>query len=689
MQTNNITVLPSSSPHNPPKNQPHPSKLKPLFAIQTKWRRLIPSDIAYITKCKPKMLKTLEITDYLDAQVRTQGVRNLRRAFIDAKIISSLIIGKEYWINLPQPTNYLGHLLSSRSHYKKLFFRFQEKTHDRVLKENAAKILTGLRRCKGLSSLEIHFSCHEKTKNRILHNLTSQLRGLPKLKILHLDTRDCRNIAFQGASLDYDPNASLLKFKYPRCLSSLTLNLERAISINQKTLSTFISNLQRCNQLKSLNLNSNIIQTSYDPAPLFKALANRLKTLTITKHIAERNFHPFLDSFSHLKNLTALDLYILSDLSKELLQLFITTLYNHLASFPNFRSLSLRISNKTDSHPEFHFLFPQIQYLTQLEHLEIFFPSDADLNKSHLQSLSQALQQLHCLKELALNFPTSQVSREGIIPLALGFKNLHSLRDLSLQFPFADLSNKSIQTIFDSMAHLSLKNLNLHLGQSNTNMLTNLWKEKAKLTPLFSALYGFSLLTRVDLDLSAFKLSTAEAKHFSLALKELKHLCIFSITLPKFDFENKYEGLRSFLSSFKAMPKLSSLVMCFIEGKMGDEGVRSLVENLQACWSLRTLSLWFCEADQLTEESLHYLSMGLKDLGLLKELRLNIEREKRWRKESIFELLESPTRLKYLETLVLWKSTIKLPEIVGFAKNLVDQQKFKRLTWFVIDHRRI
>jgi len=358
--------------------------------------------------------------------------------------------------------------------------------------------------------------------------------------------------------------------------------------------------------------------------------------------------------------LTALNLRISSYLPREQFKLFITTLYSYLASFPNFKSLTVSIvsfcSMNESSTPELHLLFPPShKHLQQLEKLEI----DLDvfnLNKSRLQYLSQWLKSVHCLKKLNINFQAFEFSPEAFISFFLDFKNLHSLRNLSLQFPYANLSNKSIQILFDSVNHLPLNNLSLHLGiKRETNFLTNLWKEKPKISPLSSALYGLSHLIRLDLNLSAFKLSTSEAKHFSLALKELKELCALSIALPEFDSDNKYEGLRSFLASFKAIPKLSSFTVSFNtrEERIGDEEFRSLVENLQGCRCLMSLNVYFDVINQVTEDSIHSLAMGLKGLLLLKELQLRFTRREIFRNESICSLLESLTVLKHLESLSL------------------------------------
>jgi len=80
-----------------------------------------------------------------------------------------------------------------------------------------------------------------------------------------------------------------------------------------------------------------------------------------------------------------------------------------------------------ESYSEFGALFPQIQYLTRLEQLDINFPVVTDVSKSHLQSLSQALQFLHCLKKLHLNFPTQNIPLEGINSITKSLKNINSL----------------------------------------------------------------------------------------------------------------------------------------------------------------------------------------------------------------------------------------------------------------------
>ena len=698
-----------------------------LLPTKAKWRCLMPSDITYINKYKPKMVRSVELSQLNYDQTKNKSFRELRKTLADNKTASSLRIHDQKYKHFSQVAHHISSLLNSSNHYKKLDFNcFDNISRLQFASQNVVRSLARLGRCKDLQHLKIKFSCREETKNGIINRLSSQLIGLKKLKTLDLDTFSL----FGGASKQDDPNEALFKLKYPRCLSSLALNFKASNSVKEGLLPTFIANLQRCNQLKSLNLGMGSIPGDTLTAkylilaPLFKNLANSLEALKLEAKFAEGNMNAFLEDFSHLKNLTALDLLISSDLSQDQFRLFISTLYNHLASFPNFKSLNLRVLsrlgapfafNRFTYNPdasvtkvlpiEFHLVFPPLQSLTKLEELKIDFPGHADLDHSHLQSLAQALQHLHCLKKLNLEFSSPKIPPEGISSLTQSFKNLHSLKDLRLMMSGIKLQSQSVEVVLTSLANLPLENLNLNLGQTKSleeamlgfvpnfnlaglsmnlgmpidpNQMMNLipprslCEDQTTISAILSALSSLNLLKHLKLNLSVFKLSTQQAEQLYNALSKLKQLSSLNLDLPEF------EDLKSPLSSLKEMPKLSSLAVAFPRGKIGDEEVRHLASHLQSCQSLQVLNLRFEEADQLTEDSIIYFSRGIKGLMPLRELDLTFGRKQEFREEAVFGFIESLTAIKGLEKLNFGCLPMGAnPKTYAFIKKQIEQSKWR------------
>lgn len=112
-----------------------------------------------------------------------------------------------------------------------------------------------------------------------------------------------------------------LKFKPPRSLSSFYANFQEG-RFTDKLLTIFTSNLQRCSLLKTLTLDFTEISVNIGPSEaiiwsLFFEKAQNIKTLNIIDSIYGsqqlEGTQAFLQSFQHLKNLTALSLDFLSN----------------------------------------------------------------------------------------------------------------------------------------------------------------------------------------------------------------------------------------------------------------------------------------------------------------------------------------------------------------------------------------
>jgi len=154
----------------------------------------------------------------------------------------------------------------------------------------------------------------------MLNYLSSELRGLKKLKILDLNLLN----SFGENNVFHDPNASVLKFKPPKFLVSFRINFE-GDPFNEKLLSEFTSNVQQCHKLQHLNLRfidklDNIkLSEALIWACFFKNLQN-LKTLTFKRDFfSSEEFEgnqAFLEGFQHLKNLEVLKLSLVSCMSE-------------------------------------------------------------------------------------------------------------------------------------------------------------------------------------------------------------------------------------------------------------------------------------------------------------------------------------------------------------------------------------
>ena len=675
-------------------------KLKPILHNKAKWRCLTPSDLSNINKYKPKMLSRIQLTHIYYENIRASGMRNLRKALVDNKRVSFLIFGKDDWYN--QDAKQLQLLLNFTNRWKGLMFSYVDDGENFLSKE-AVEGLIRIRNCTNLSNLQISFYCREQVKDKILARLSKQARWLRHLKALNLDTSNCDGLEYMEETEEgYDPNASLLKFKPPRSLSSLSIDFEGGIFVNE-ILSIFAFNIRQCYELEHLNLDFTGICHNIEPSEariwvaLFEKLQN-LKTLTITRYFyCSKEFEGtkiFLEGIPHLKSLQSLKLCFSFNVSKNHPLILTNTFYMHLARLPHLKSLHLDFSFlKCPKNGDFQGITSNLQLLTQLEELHFRLPNCANVKNGLVLRLAHELQSLKNLKHLEIYLLAKGVSYEGVAPLAETLTMLPHLNILNINFMQSNLDHKSVEVLSNSIANHNLTSFSLVLTKlretkSTLQKLASLWQERKRLTSLFSALYGLNLLSNLHLNLSTFDVTTAEFKHFALALKELQKLQSLSLELPKFNPENNFEGLRKFLLSLKEIKNLSSLNLVFGGGgKVSNKEISIIAAGLKECCKpLESLHLHFKLLNHKGNDSFRHLIIGLTELKRLRNLKLDLNMRKVFKIQTIVELLQGLTVMKRLEAFVLnYNRRAPNADFHNFVMNLKGHKNFRCLNNFIVN----
>ena len=633
-----------------PSTQPHsasPPKIKPIFRRSGSiWRCKISSDIPYINKKKPKMLSHISISSLHSKNIGNQGLRNLHKALIDSKRTSSL-----YFDNPNLNSKQLTYLLSSSNHWRNLSF-FVIENRDRM-NEELLKALSRLGQCKNLLTFPLpSLSTRQNINKKTFIRLSRQFRELTKLKRLSLEI----------------PFYTISNYRPPRSLTSLSLNFKKKplSSQQQQKISLFTSKIiQRCNLLEQLSLK---FQTEY--------------------HIKSSDVKIWAFFFQHppssLSKLS-LDLSFNPEQQPEVVQTFMETFkpLKHLTSL----NLSLDCSfvgNRLSSPLNciFPALFTSLQYLTQLKTLEFNLINFRLFENHHLQHFASTLQDLKDLQKLVISLPSLESPNEGLVSIAHSVKHLSNLKILDLKLA-NKVTHKSVDILSKNIAHLHLTSFCLDLGSSakkpnkpahgasgtkssGFGKFFSLWKGKENppslppsLTPLFSSLNNFDLLFTLKLQLSAFDISPEELKHLSLSFKQLKRLSSLSLSFSQFDPMNNFEGLRNLLSCLCDLPKLTHFDMAF-EGDVSNQEVGILSSYLASCQSLISLNLRLKKAAQLTDESLYFLLLGIRDLRTLKYLTLLFQKEKPFGEKAVSEFFEGLIVLKHLYYFYFLYSTLSL-----------------------------
>jgi len=669
-------------------------KMKPIFQRRATFRCSIPSNLTYLTKYRPKMLSTIELISLQSNQPNFKSIRMICQALEDTKRASSLIIRKDE--SHAQSLKQLKHLFNKTHHlhWKKLVVCYMNSAGEEHPSEKYfAEIATRLRRYRDLSYLDVYVCCSEDLKNHMLSHLFQQIKGLKNLHAFNLDLRGCQNR--EKLLEDYEPNALIFTFKFPRSLKCLSLSLGKTNFPNQKMLSRFASNLSHCSFLTYLDLycglnNAKPLEIQI-LAPIFKRVQS-LKSFKI-----DQLFPPRLQlqdglnsakSLEYMRDLTQLELFIFFSLSEAASAVFAKTLLKHLASLTNLRSLNLtlvvtKFSSNDDGTEEQNIFLP-LQSLINLQTLHLCLQCDEDNELPGLQSLSQALQSLPSIEDFGLFFFQNKVLHSHIISLSHMLKNLTSLRALTLVFHDADLESNSLELLSTGISRKLCLFL-FDIRQKSSDLQRNeafLWKHQKGLTSFLSTLHGFTSLFALDLDLSAFGILTKELRSLSLSLREMKQLCCLSLQFPKFPPDRKFQGLQNLLSSIKKMSNLNLLRLIFKGDQLCDEEVELIASSLTShSKSLKTFELTFNETRELRNKSLLALQNGLRSLLRLRTLTLVFGPESVFNRETVNGLFEVLSFLKNLEAVIIQLPSEVVPlDFEGIFRKLAGHWNLKAFT---------
>ena len=640
-------------------------KMKPILQKRVTFRCSIASNLTYIAKYRPKMLSTIELISLQSSQPNFKSIKTICKALKDAKKASSLIIRKDD--SRLQSLKQLKHLFNNAHlRWKKLVVLYISSDGDEhPLDKEAAEIATRLRRYQDLLYLDVYLCCTQDLKNHILAHLLQQLRGLKSLQTLRLDLTGCKDR--EELPEDYEPNVLIFTFKFTRSLKYLQLDLEKTDFLNQKMLSTFATNLSRCNSLLHFNLQCELNNSGPLDIKILAPLFERIQSLKSFKtiqlfppHLQFQESINFVKSLEYLKNLTKLDLFVFF-FPEDAPTVFAKNLFKYLASLTNLRSLTLTLYMEKffsdDDDPDEQNIFLLLQSLTNLQTFHLCLQCDKGKKLPGLHSLYQAVQSLNCLENFRLFFPCRKVHRSHLISLAQMLKSLTSLQTLVLLFDDADL--ESLDLLYSGISRLKLsrfffdvryKNLDLPRQQKNTF----LWKHQKGLTPFFSTIGRLTSLLAFSLNLSVFDTLTKELIGLSLELKKMTQLRCLRLELPQSPSAQNFKGLRNLMSTIKEMSNLRYLQLIFKGDKLCDEEVELVASNLAECSrSLKRLELRFHEAKGLRHKSVIALQKAFTTLFSLRNLTLVFGPKNIFNEETVFGLFEALSFLKSLEALTL------------------------------------
>jgi len=595
------TIISPEQTENPIIN--NPKKIKPILKKSVIWYCSKDSEVNAINKYKPKILSRITLAQ--NGFKPRASIRNLTKALSDAKNISSVIIDEKKF-----SAKHLSLLLNSINHPKKLRLTLNPNKFE--LSKESVKNLIQTRRFRFLSDFEGSLGYSKEDllgavppRNRkMVDGLCKQLKGLPNLKTLNLNT------CFWISQL---PSSSL---------TSLKLSLSQ-LAYDREEFQKLASKIQQCHHLESLEF-------EFDPkseghhfggrnidlpearawASLFEKIP-KLKVFKISRVLTSLQkpeaIQIFLEGLKYLKQLTILDLQFGLGFGSELLPLA-NTLFSSLAiSLPS---------------------------VTQLEKLKLDLSAFLHVETTDFRSFKSALQYLSALKDIHLTLPKIVPSDDCIFLLAQTLQGFADLKTLTILFSDKDINLESLAFLSNSIPHKNLTSLVLNTvsrpdeKKNNSSLSFNqITKSIASLWPskkisFFSNLSQFNLLELFTSDLEIFDMSNAEWKYFALGLKELKHLKSLNLKLPKFDSSNNFEDLRSVMSSLQGMPKLEILKLSFFGKNMSDQQIEHISLNLAACKELKSFSLEVTVAKNLSKKSLDSLGSGLQELTLLNSLNL-------------------------------------------------------------------
>jgi len=559
-------------------------RIKPIFKHSATWRCMIPSDIIYIAKYKPKMPSKISIYRLCSDNIGSNGLRTLKKVLADSKRASSITFDS------PNPNSkQLAYLLDVTNHWRNISFKGWEYLLNFAnFKQEILKGCSRVSKCKNLSELPYGLSTSQNVDARMAHKIYKQFIQLSKLKSLSL-------------SIPLDNAGSLLNSKSLQSLKYVRLNFRR----NAPELPTLTSSLQQCRHLEHLDFSFSDYKMESSDAQIwtsfFQKTPSPIKKLSLFLYLNEKQqpapIKSFIESFKHLKHITSLEFIP-----------FTSDRFSHLLEFSDEISPSL---------------FAGLQFMPQLEKLNLILETFPLLKNTALKSFALSLQSLKNLKSLDVHLPFLQSPDEGLVLLSHSLKSLNNLETLRLRFADTNFSKKSLGILSNSIAHHQLTSFSLKHSEfvsksySGTlaikpgvrKLVNSIWKNST-LEPFFSDIGNFTRLSTLDLQPLVSKISAQEWRQLSVALESLKELSSLTLTLPKFDPNNNFEGLQSLSSCFKDLPKLTCLNLVF-KNQICDQEIGILASHLAGCHNLISLRLEFHEPGQLGDPSLRFLLLGI------------------------------------------------------------------------------
>ena len=347
------------------------------------------------------------------------------------------------------------------------------------------------------------------------------------------------------------------------------------------------------------------------------------------------NFTLHLQSFRCLSKLRLVISLQDRNASKEL-----ENLSSALKNMTSLTDLSI-LFRKDVTAGSFNGFFQTLKYLRYLAALSLAFSDVKQVDDGFMKKFSFSLKTLQNLSSLRLNLYQCEITitDQGIGHLSSALKKIRSLSHITLTLsPLKKLTDQGLAHLSDAL--YDRHNLRyLHLGLSESKEITN----KGTL-------------------------------HLTSVLQELEVLSHLGLDLFNFE-EDSDHSLKSFFSQ-PYYTKSVYLPFYFVRPQDLCEGI----VNLKSATKL-TLSFFRC--NELTDEVLYNLSLGLKPLHKLSKLNLIFSRGDRFTNEGMKEFGSSFQNLMSLTSFKLKLSDCKQIDdtgVKGLLEGIASMKNLKDLT---------
>ena len=369
--------------------------------------------------------------------------------------------------------------------------------------------------------------------------------------------------------------------------------------------------------ISGLELNLPLKHCSFINQEQISSLVYRYKTL---KSLSIRDFR--LDQTSKHDGILLKNILVHLKTFRCLLNLKLFFLFEDISAAKELDNLTLALKN-----------------MTSLRSLDIYF-SGENTGRS-FDDFLLALRYLGCLAVLKLAFSNVPHIHDGSMKkLAFALKGLQTLSSLTFILDECEdaITDKGVEYLSSALKRVrSLSAIRLML--SPLRSITD-----QGLVHLSDALHNHQSLSFLHLNLSeCTKITNKGILYLGAILQELEALSHLSLSL--FRFEESFDhDLTSFFSNLKTIKSIYLPL-----DVLRSQGLRDAILNLK---ELTRLQLELFESDELTDETLQDLSLGLRPLQQLRELNLVLFAGERFTNERMRELSSS---FKNLSTLILFR----------------------------------